>query len=174
MGLISNLLGNASATSVDAVRERVGAILLPGEPVDLAFKVFRDLIVFTDRRLILIDVQGVSGKKVSYHTIPFKSIVDFFVETAGRFDTDSELIIRISGGQAIRKEFKKGSDIIAVQQALAVAVVGSGASSDPLWRVEGVDGDGRSSLITVTATSEEEAVGIANSRGLMVSSCSRA
>lgn len=77
-------------------------------------------MVFTDKRLILVDKQGVTGKKVEYHSIPYKSITHFSVESAGHFDLDAELKIWISGtNEPISKEFKKDKNIYDVQRTLA-------------------------------------------------------
>jgi hypothetical protein len=79
----------------------------------------RSTILFTDRRLILIDKQGITGKKVEYHSVPYRSITHFAVETAGTFDLDAELKIWISGTPTpIEKTFTKGVDIYEVQAIL--------------------------------------------------------
>ncbi len=84
----------------------------------------RDLFVFTQCRLILVDKQGITGKKVGYHSVPYKSISQFSVETAGRFDLDSELKIYISSNpHPITKEFKKGTDIVQLQKLLATYIL---------------------------------------------------
>ncbi|MCY7863747.1 PH domain-containing protein [Bacillus spizizenii] len=121
MGFIEGLLGNASTLSTAAVKEELAHILLDGEDVDAAFKLVRDLIVFTDKRLILVDKQGITGKKTEFQSIPYKSISRFSVETAGRFDLDSELKIWISGAElpAVSKQFKKDDSIYDIQKALA-------------------------------------------------------
>ena len=65
-----------------------------------------------------------TGKKVEYHSIPYKSVTHFSVETAGRFDMDAELKIWISGtSEPISKEFKKDKNIYDVQKALATYVL---------------------------------------------------
>ena len=88
------------------------------------FKVIRDLFIFTDKRLVLVDKQGISGKKVEYHSIPYRSISHFSLETAGTFDFDSELKIYISGNPVpYQREFKKGSDVLGVQKMLAQCVL---------------------------------------------------
>ena len=89
MGLFDALLGNASETDAQAVAEELAPVLGAGESVVSAYKLVRDLIVFTSGRMILIDKQGLTGRKVNYHSIPYKSITQFVVETAGHFDTDS-------------------------------------------------------------------------------------
>lgn len=127
MGFLNGLLGNASTISTDEVKNELGAVLIPGEDIDAAFKLIRDLLVFTNTRLILVDKQGITGKKIEYHTIPYKSISHFSVETAGRFDLDSELKIWISGADipAINKQFGKNSSINDVQKLLAAAITRS-------------------------------------------------
>jgi len=121
MGFLDGLLGNASTISKDEAKKELEQLLINGEEVDVAFKLVRDLIVFTDKRLILVDKQGITGKKIEYHSIPFKSISHFSVETAGHFDLDAELKIWISGAQtpAVSKQFKKDTNIYDVQKVLA-------------------------------------------------------
>ena len=96
MGIISAMLGNASKKDNDKVERQLENILIPGEQVDLAYVLVRDLIVFTEKRLILVDKQGVTGKKTSYKSIPYHSISRFTVESSGNFDLDAELKIWIS------------------------------------------------------------------------------
>ncbi len=74
-------------------------VLTADERIDLSFKLVRDLIVFTNKRLIIVDKQGVSGKKVEYKSIPYKSISRFSIETSGHFDLDTELKIWISSAE---------------------------------------------------------------------------
>lgn len=120
MGILSGLLGNASEVNADKLEKEFKDILIDGEEIELAYKVIRDLFVFTSRRLVLVDKQGLTGKKVEYHTIPYKTITRFAVETSGHFDMDSELKLWLSGTRdPITKEFKKGADIVGVQRALA-------------------------------------------------------
>jgi len=64
MALLSRLLGHASDLTQEQTREELDGILLPEEPVEVAFKLIRDLFVFTDRRLILVDKQGVTSRKI--------------------------------------------------------------------------------------------------------------
>ena len=96
MGLFDGLMGNAAQHDNKSVEKELQGVLVPNENVDLAFKLVRDLIVFTDKRLIIVVKQGVTGKRVEYKSIPYKSISRFSVETSGHFDLDSELKIWIS------------------------------------------------------------------------------
>ena len=124
MGLLGGLMGNASEVDGDKLQQELADILVVGESVDSAYKVLRDTFVFTNKRLILIDRQGITGKKVEYLSVPYKSMVSFAVETAGTFDMDSELKIWISSQGVLQKTFSKGSNIVKVQQSLAKYVLG--------------------------------------------------
>ncbi|WP_298444913.1 PH domain-containing protein [uncultured Ferrimonas sp.] len=124
MGLLDGLMGNASELDVNDVQEELAPILADSEQVDMAYKLVRDMFVFTNKRLILIDKQGLTGSKVSYHSMPYKAITQFSVESAGHFDMDSELRIWISGqSEPFKQELKKGSDVVAIQKALATRVL---------------------------------------------------
>jgi len=74
MGFLNALLGNASTVNKEEVTKEIEPLLADGEEVDVAFKLIRDLIIFTNKRLLLVDKQGITGKKVEYHSIPYKSI----------------------------------------------------------------------------------------------------
>ena len=122
--MLQGLFGHASEVNSKDIQNDLNAILVQGETVVRAFKIIRDLFVFTDKRLILIDKQGITGKKAEYHSIPYKSISHFSVETAGTFDMDAELKIYISGNMVpFQREFKKGADIKGVQKTLAEFVL---------------------------------------------------
>ncbi|MDM5155079.1 PH domain-containing protein [Bacillus sp. DX1.1] len=119
MGLFNGILGNASDANTDSVERDLEKIMLEDERVEHAYKLIRDLIVFTNRRLILVDKQGLTGKKTEYHSIPYKSITQYSIETAGHFDLDAELKIWISSmDNPITKEFKKDDSIYSIQKAL--------------------------------------------------------
>ena len=124
MGLLSGLMGNASQKNVDKVERDLEDILVPGEQVTLAFSLIRDLIVFTEFRLILVDKQGVTGKKTSYKSLPYRSISRFSVETSGHFDLDAELKIWVSSAVEPSEvlQLKSDNSVIEIQQALASAV----------------------------------------------------
>jgi hypothetical protein len=120
MGLLSALLGNASEADVEDVERTLEKILAEGERVERAFRLVRDLLIFTNHRFILVDRQGMTGKKTSYDSIPYRAITHFAVETAGHFDLESELKIWISGTpDPIQRTFTRGQSILEVQKALA-------------------------------------------------------
>jgi hypothetical protein len=124
MSLVNAIFGTASKINPEDIQSEFSPLLVEGEEIVGAFKVVRDLFVFTQCRLILADKQGLTGSKVEYHSIPYKSISQFSVETAGLFDMDAELKIYISSNPTpLKKEFKKGTDIIQIQKLLATYVV---------------------------------------------------
>ena len=119
MGLLDGLLGNASEIDIEEVREELAPIIGSSESIQQVFKVVRDMYVFTNKRLLLIDKQGLTGRKVDYHSIPYRAITQFKIETAGHFDLDAELKIWISGQtDPIEKELKKDT-VVGIQQTLA-------------------------------------------------------
>lgn len=125
MGLLDGLMGNASEIEVADIEEDFAQVLSPGERIERAYRLIRDLFVFTNKRLILVDRQGLTGNKVEYHSLPYESITRFSVETAGHFDLDAELKIWISGNPVpIQKRFNKNLNIYAVQSVLAGYVLG--------------------------------------------------
>ena len=125
MGLFNKILGNASEVSVEKLSKDFGRLLAEGEQIELGFKLIRDTFMFTDKRLILIDVQGLTGSKVEYKSMPYKSISRFSLETAGTFDLDAELKIWISSEDmpSVSKRFNKSIDVYEVQRYLASKVM---------------------------------------------------
>ncbi|MFT4255555.1 MAG: PH domain-containing protein [Pseudoxanthomonas sp.] len=124
MGLLDGLLGNASKVDPVQVQKEFEKILSPGEQIEHAYKLIRDYFVFTNKRFVLVDKQGLTGSKVEFHSIPYKSITHFSVETAGSFDLDAELKIWISGtAMPIQKQFNKHLSIYEVQSVLASYVL---------------------------------------------------
>ncbi|AWN41821.1 PH domain-containing protein [Methylobacterium durans] len=123
MGLLDGLLGHGSDLSADELRDQMAGVLAEGESVRVAFKVIRDLFVFTDRRLVFVDRQGLTGRKVEYLTVPYRAITAFSIETAGSFDLDSELKIWVSGRpDPIQRTLKRGANILGIQQAIAASL----------------------------------------------------
>ena len=124
MGLINMILGNASEVNLDDIRKEFADILIEGEALEKAFCVVRDKWVFTNRRLILLNVQGVTGSKREYLSIPYRNIAYFTIETAGTLDEDCEMKIYIKGtGSYVQKEFSRSTNIKALQQLLASHVL---------------------------------------------------
>ncbi|QWX85242.1 PH domain-containing protein [Cellulophaga sp. HaHaR_3_176] len=125
MGLLNKLLGNASEVSLEKLNEKYGRLLIESEEIELGFKLLRDTFVFTNKRLILIDIQGITGSKIEYKSMPYKSISRFSLETSGTFDLDAELKIWISSENlpSVSKKFNKSIDVYEVQKYLATKVM---------------------------------------------------
>ena len=121
MGLFSALLGNAGAVSQDELNKQYSHRLCEGEEIELGFKIMRDMFIFTNKRLILVDKQGITGNKTEYKSVSYKSITRFSIETAGTFDLDAELKIWVSSEiePSIRKQFNKSVNVYDVQKVLA-------------------------------------------------------
>jgi len=123
MGLLSRMLGHASEADIGSVEETLEHVLAEGEKVEKAFQLMRDLIIFTSHRMILIDRQGVTGRKAEYHSVPYRAVTHFTVESAGTFDLEAELKIWLAGTpDPIQKTFSRGKTIFDVQRALATYV----------------------------------------------------
>lgn len=120
MGLFDTIMGNASEIPVSSLKEEFDPILCDGEELVAAFVVIRDKWIFTNKRLILLNIQGLTGKKRDYHSIPYKSITQFSVETAGTLDDDSEISIWVKGMSGpLKKELSRKVDVKRLQKILA-------------------------------------------------------
>lgn len=106
----SNLL-NLKEISPNSVRSEVAGLLIPGEEIIQAFQTVRDQVVFTDKRVFVINVQGITGKKVAYISYPYSKVQYYGIETAGLLDVDSELILHFSNGACLQFDFRSKVDI---------------------------------------------------------------
>jgi hypothetical protein len=124
MALLDGLLGNASEIDGGELQAEFEKVLAPGERIEKAYKLIRDLFIFTDKRLILVDKQGVTGSKIEYHSLPYRAITHFSIETGGHFDLDAELKVWVSGSSTpFQKTFNKRLSIYEVQSVLASYVL---------------------------------------------------
>ena len=120
MGLLSGLMGNASEANSEKTEELLADSLVEGEVIEKAYQVIRDMFVFTNKRLILIDKQGVTGSKMEILTIPYNKITKFSKESAGHFDMDAELKLWVgSETEPLVKEFKAGDNINEVYKIIS-------------------------------------------------------
>ncbi len=112
MGIFNAILGNASEVNIENVEKEFQPILIPGESIEKAFKLIRDMFIFTNKRMILVEKQLV-GTKVDYVSIPYSSIIKFSKESAGIMDLDAELKIWVKDQEnPIVKQFGKGGNNI--------------------------------------------------------------
>ena len=108
----------------DDVREDFHRFLIDGESIFAAFKTVRDQLVFTNKRVIAANVQGLTGSKVDYTSIPYNKIQAFSVESSGTFDMDCEIEIFISAVGKARFEIKGSFDVIRFNHILSEQVLG--------------------------------------------------
>jgi hypothetical protein len=108
---------------VNQILEPIHKFLIDDETVLSSFRTVRDQLVFTNKRIIAANVQGFTGKKVDYTSIPYSKIQTFSVETAGVLDMDCELEIYISAIGKIRFEIKGGFDIVTFNKVISKYVL---------------------------------------------------
>ena len=99
--------------TINEVRDEVNGLLVEGEVIDSAFKTVRDQLIFTNKRIIAIDVQGITGKRKSYTSLPYSKVQFFSIQTQGFIELvpDSELFLMFTNGFTAKFEFKGGVDI---------------------------------------------------------------
>ena len=106
----SNFL-NLKAIDLSEIRSEVFDLLVEGEQPVAAFKTVRDQVIFTTKRIFVVNVQGITGKKTSYFSYPYSKVQYFGVETAGVLDIDSELVLAFSNGAKLTFDFRSSVDI---------------------------------------------------------------
>lgn len=116
---------NLKPISNDEVRGEVDGLLIADEKVEFAFKTIRDQLVFTNKRIISIDVQGITGKRKSFATMPYSKIQYFSIQTPGFMELfpDSELFVMFTNGFTAKFEFKGSVDIGKIGRMLSEYVL---------------------------------------------------
>lgn len=124
MGLFSGVEKSAGHSGIKKFHSEYGQLLVDGEIIDVGFVVSRDTFLFTNKRLILVEVQGISGKQLEYLSIPYSKIKKFSVQTGGNFDLDAELKLWV-GNDAIpiEKKFNQEQSVYEVQKVLAAHIL---------------------------------------------------
>ena len=124
MGIFGRLLGNAAEVSADEMEQLFEEVLVPGEQIEKAYQLVRDVFVFTNKRLVLVDKQGVTGKKQEFLSIPYGKITKFSKEGAGHFDLDAELKIWVgSEKEPVTQQFNRSVNINEVYHVLSMYVL---------------------------------------------------
>lgn len=121
-----NSVWNLKPIRVDAVKGEVNGLLIGGEEVVMAFQTVRDQLIFTNKRIIAVDVQGITGKRKSFSTMPYSKIQYFSIQTPGfgELIPDSELFIMFSNTFTAKFEFKGGVDIGKIGRMISEYVLG--------------------------------------------------
>lgn len=118
INLDSNFL-NLKAIDIKEVRSEVENLMVDGEKMLYAFQTIRDQVVFTDNRIFVINVKGITGKKIAYFSYPYSKIQYYGIETAGLLDIDSELIVAFSNGEKLQFDFKSNVDIKSISSLIS-------------------------------------------------------
>ncbi len=101
----------------------IAPLLVSGEEFLGEYQAIRDFVIFTNKRAIAVNVQGVTGKKKDFTSLPYAKIQLFSIETSGVLDLDSELEIYLSGVGKVVFEFTGQSDITAIARAIGESVL---------------------------------------------------
>lgn len=97
----------------------IAPLFVLGEEIIGVYKGIRDYVTFTNKRVIAVNVQGITGKKKDFSSLPYSKLQAFSVETAGHFDLDSELELWFSGLGKVKFEFTGGSDILEIGRIIS-------------------------------------------------------
>lgn len=106
------------------IPQDVAPLLVEGESAVAAFKTFRDSAIFTTKRLIVRDAQGITGKKVEIYSLPYSGINMWSSENAGKLDWNSEIELWTRAGH-IKIKLSKGADVRRIDSLIAWAVLKS-------------------------------------------------
>ncbi len=112
---------NLRAIKPESVRADVNGLLIGGETIVSAFQTVRDQLVFTNKRIIAIDVQGVTGKRKSFTTLPYSKVQFFTIQTPGFMElfSDTELLLMFSNGFTAKFEFRGSVDIGQISRVIS-------------------------------------------------------
>ena len=105
------------------IEKNVAPLLINGEQILSAYKAMRDFCVFTNKRVISVNVQGLTGTKKDYTSLPYSKVSAYSIDTAGTFDLDSELEMYFSGLGKVRFEFSGASDIVKIGKIVSEFVL---------------------------------------------------
>ena len=124
MGLFSGESKNSASAEIRRLHTEYGQLLIDGEIIEAGFVVARDTLLFTNKRLIVIEVQGISGRQLEYLSVPYGSVVKFSVQTGGSFDLNAELKLWIGNDTVpLEKRFTSELNVYEVQKILASRVL---------------------------------------------------
>lgn len=120
-----NSIFNLKQINVSDVRNEISSFLIDGEEIIEAFKTIRDQVIFTNKRIISVDVQGITGKRKSFSTLPYSTIQFFEIQTQGFMEIfpDTELFIQYANGFTAQFEFKGNVDICRIGKIISQYVL---------------------------------------------------
>ena len=127
-GVSTGIIGDSNFMNLkeipfNQIRPEVSGLMENGEGIVAAFQTIRDQVIFTTKRIFVVNVQGVTGKRTSYFSYPYSKVQYFGVETAGVLDIDSELMLAFSNGARLTFDFKANVDIRRISNVIAQFVL---------------------------------------------------
>ena len=108
---------------LESLMRDIQPLLINGEQVIGAYKAMRDYCVFTNKRVISVNVQGMTGKKKDFTSLPYSKVIAYSIETAGVLDMDSELEMYFSGLGKVTFEFTGQSNIVQIGQIISTFIL---------------------------------------------------
>ena len=122
----SNSAWNLKPINLADIRDEVNGLLIPGEDAIMAFKTIRDQLVFTNKRIISVDVQGLTGTRKSFSSMPYSKVQFFSIQTPSVAEIlvpDSELFLMFANGFTAKFEFKGNVNIGAIGRMISEFVL---------------------------------------------------
>jgi hypothetical protein len=121
----SNSVWNLKPINLAEVRDEVNGLLIPGEEAVMAFRTVRDQLIFTNKRIIAVDVQGLTGTRKSFSSMPYSKIQFFSIQTpsVAELVPDSELFLMYANGFTAKFEFKGNVNIGAIGRMISEFVL---------------------------------------------------
>lgn len=114
---------NLKSIEIKEVRNEVQNLLIDDEKIMCAFKTIRDQVIFTNCRIFVVNVKGLTGKKIAYFSYPYSKIQYYGIETAGFLDIDSELLLTFSNGHILQFDFESNVDIRMINSLISKYVL---------------------------------------------------
>ena len=122
----SNSVWNLKPINLAEVRDEVNGLLIPGEEAVMAFRTVRDQLIFTNKRIISVDVQGLTGTRKSFSSLPYSKVQFFSIQTPSVAEIlvpDSELFLMYANGFTAKFEFKGNVNIGAIGRMISEFVL---------------------------------------------------
>lgn len=120
----NSVLFKLKPIEISEARADFHKFILEGETIFAAFKTIRDQVVFTNKRVIAANVQGITGSKVDYTSLPYSKIQAFSVETAGTLDLDCEIELYISEVGKVKFDITGEFDLLTFNSHISKYVLG--------------------------------------------------
>ncbi len=119
MSFINEMIGVTIELDQKEMEERISRFLLNNETLIKGYQIVRDIMLLTNKRIIIVDYLGLRGKKIEYQMIPYHKINRLYIETPGNLDTDYTLKIFISGSlEPIEKQISSDVDIYELNRII--------------------------------------------------------